>query len=86
MSYYRGSRAYRAPLTPPAELIGHTVSWQPKTPDGRRTAKVHGHVTAYDATARTLTLEIQQPVSMWQPNPTRTVTVSLSAGPFTIAF
>lgn len=83
MAYYRRNTS-RAPLTPPAELVGHRVSWQPKGRDGKRSARQLGHVDAYDAEARTLTITVQQAVSMWQPNPERTVTIPLSSGPFTL--
>jgi len=82
MAYNRPRRS-RAPLTPPAELVGHRVTWRPKRPDGTRTAAVTGTVQSFDADARTLTIRVQQSVSMWQPHPHRDITVPLSTGPFT---
>jgi len=85
MAYYRGGRRYQsAPLTPPAELVGHLISWRPKGTDGRRGAAVYGTCTAYDAEHRVITVEVRQETSPWQPNPTRTVVLPLSAGPFSL--
>jgi hypothetical protein len=84
MAYYRSRRPARARLTPPAELVGHNVRWQPKAPDGTRAAAVYGHVQSFEADARTLTIRVQQTVSMWQTHPHRDITVSLSSGPFTV--
>ena len=84
MSYNRYGRTYRAPLTPPAELVERHVTWRPKRADGGRNSAVRGYVTGYDADARTLTIEVRQETSMWQPDPTRTVTIPLAHGPFTL--
>ena len=84
MAYYRRTSS-RPPLTPPADLVGQRVSWRPKDRTGKRMGRQLGYVTAYDPDARTLTLSVQQAVSMWQPNPERSVTVPLSSGPFTVA-
>ena len=80
----RQGRTYGTPLTPPTELVGMHVKWRPKGGDGKRGAPAFGKVTTYDAEARTLTIEVRQTVSPWQPNPTRTVTIGLSHGPFTV--
>ena len=74
----------RSPLTPPAELVGHLVAWTPKDAQGKRTARQAARVTAYDAEARTLTVEQSKPVSPWSPEPTRVATIPLSSGPFTL--
>jgi hypothetical protein len=76
-------RRYSSPLTPPAELVGQSVSWRPRGRDGRRSAVVVGRVESFDADARELVITVQQAVSAWQPNPERTVRVPLSQGPFT---
>lgn len=84
MSYYRGSRSNRPPLTPPADLVGRLVSWRPKGADGKRHPQQSGRVLSYDSEARTLAIEVQQQVSMWQNNPTWTVSIPLASGPFTV--
>lgn len=84
MSYgYRRGYTNRAPLTPPAELVGKLVRWSPKRADGKRNPAVTGWVDAFDSEARTLTIRVPQETSYWQPNPERVVTVPLSSGPFT---
>lgn len=84
MSYYGRRPANRAPLTPPADLVGHYVSWRPKGADGKRYPTVRGHVDSYDAEARMLVITTQREVSMWQSEPTRTDRIALSHGPFTV--
>lgn len=84
MTYNRRGYGNRAPLTPPAELVGQFVTWSPKGQDGRRRAAVYGWCDAVDLDARTITLRIPQEVSPWQPNPERVVTLALSAGPFRV--
>ena len=83
-SYARRTGRRSANLTPPAELVGHMVRWAPKRPDGKRNPAVVGRVESFDNTTRTLTIVVSVPVSAWQPNPTRTATVPLSSGPFTV--
>jgi hypothetical protein len=74
----------RSPLTPPTDLVGQRVRWSPKDAQGTRMAAQIATVTAYDPAARTLTVEQSKPVSPWSPEPTRTATIPLSHGPFTI--
>lgn len=85
-SYYRGrSGSQRSALTPPAELVGQVVTWSVRDAQGRRsTGRIRGRVVGFDAAARALSVEISQQVSMWQPNPTRTVTIPLAHGPFAV--
>lgn len=84
MTYYRRQYSNRPPLTPPAELVSHFVKWRPKGTDGTRGATVYGTVRAFNGEARTLSIEVRQETSPWQPNPTRTVEIPLSHGPFTL--
>ena len=86
MSYYRNGRRYTsAPLTPPAELIGRLISWRPKCADGSRLPRRHGQCLAYNAEDRTLSIEVQLEVNMWQTDRTRVITIPLKHGPFTPA-
>jgi hypothetical protein len=81
----RYGRTGRAPLTPPADLVGHRVSWRPKSATtGQRYPAQYGRVDGFDPAAKTLSITVQQPTSAWQTNPERTVVVPLSSGPFTI--
>lgn len=83
MTYYRRG-ATRAPLTPPAELVGRLVGWRPKDAQGRRMAEVLGWCDSHDAEARTLTVRVPVAASPWSPASERIVTVKLSSGPFRV--
>lgn len=86
MAYYRNGsrRGGGASLKPPAELVNEQVEWTPKDAVGRRGSRQIGRVISFDVQGRTLDIEVSQAVSMWQPNPTRSVTIALSSGPFTV--